>query len=234
MLGVARTATSGEIKKAYRLLALQHHPDVSGTREKFQTISVAYETLSDTAKKREYDSDLIHSGGFQAYYPNDVRSGVKTRPQTSYNPAGFARARAAAGAARKPEVDATKFNIKEWEAQHYGEDNGMGEMQFAQGNVRRKTWMNMGQNAHRDYFRRKERERQEKMRQRATSAKQRQGKGTCSKEDNNTAYEGPQKTAEKASQELARKREERQARQNDPKKTKKKDRAGADEGCVVC
>ena len=60
ILGVAETASKDEIKKAYRKLSLQWHPDRNrGSVEansKFQKISEAYETLSNDAKKEEYDN----------------------------------------------------------------------------------------------------------------------------------------------------------------------------------
>ena len=60
-LGVQPTATADEIKKAYRSLAMKHHPDRGGDQAKFKDISVAYETLSDPQKKAEYDQ--MRSGG---------------------------------------------------------------------------------------------------------------------------------------------------------------------------
>lgn len=56
ILGVTETATQDEIKKAYRKLAVQHHPDKGGSEEKFKEISVAYDTLSDESKRAEYDN----------------------------------------------------------------------------------------------------------------------------------------------------------------------------------
>lgn len=60
ILGVLQTATKEEIKKAYRKLSLQWHPDRNpGNAEansKFQLINEAYETLSDESKREEYDS----------------------------------------------------------------------------------------------------------------------------------------------------------------------------------
>jgi len=59
ILGLHRDATEDEIKKAYRRLALQyhpdHHPDDSKSEEKFKEIGEAYAVLSDVEKKRVYD-----------------------------------------------------------------------------------------------------------------------------------------------------------------------------------
>ena len=58
-LGVAKTATADEIKKAFRKLARQHHPDLAKDKktaeEKFKEINEAYEVLSDTEKRKKYD-----------------------------------------------------------------------------------------------------------------------------------------------------------------------------------
>jgi DnaJ-class molecular chaperone len=55
-LGVAKNASPDEIKKAYRKLASQHHPDKGGDKAKFQDIQAAYDTLSDTNKRQQYDN----------------------------------------------------------------------------------------------------------------------------------------------------------------------------------
>ena len=55
-LGVNHTTQPDEIKKAYRKLASQHHPDKGGDTKKFQDIQKAYEVLSDPQKKHEYDN----------------------------------------------------------------------------------------------------------------------------------------------------------------------------------
>lgn len=58
-LGVNRSATADEIKKAYRKLAMLYHPDKNpgnkASEEKFKEVSEAYETLSDTKKRQVYD-----------------------------------------------------------------------------------------------------------------------------------------------------------------------------------
>lgn len=55
-LGVAKSATPEEIKKAYRKLASQHHPDKGGDTAMFQKIEEAYRTLCDPEKRAQYDN----------------------------------------------------------------------------------------------------------------------------------------------------------------------------------
>jgi DnaJ-class molecular chaperone len=69
VLGVSKNATPDEIKKAYRKLASQHHPDKGGDKAKFQEVQSAYETLSDPNKRAQYDNPppqgFPHGFGFQ-------------------------------------------------------------------------------------------------------------------------------------------------------------------------
>ena len=55
-LGVARSASADEIKRAYRKLASQHHPDKGGDVKKFQEIEQAYRVLSDPQQRQAYDN----------------------------------------------------------------------------------------------------------------------------------------------------------------------------------
>lgn len=62
VLGIAKDASADEIKKAFRKLAVQHHPDKEGGDEaKFKEASEAYEVLKDDAKRQRYDQ-FGHAG----------------------------------------------------------------------------------------------------------------------------------------------------------------------------
>ncbi|MFA6026953.1 MAG: DnaJ domain-containing protein, partial [Ignavibacteriaceae bacterium] len=65
ILGVAKTATADEVKKAYRKIAMQFHPDRNPdnkeAEEKFKEATEAYEVLSDVTKRQRYDQ-FGHSG----------------------------------------------------------------------------------------------------------------------------------------------------------------------------
>lgn len=60
-LGVSKDASADEIKKAFRRLAIQHHPDRGGNEAEFREINEAYEVLKDDAKRKRYDQ-FGHAG----------------------------------------------------------------------------------------------------------------------------------------------------------------------------
>jgi molecular chaperone DnaJ len=76
VLGVAKTATADEIKKAYRKLARQHHPDRNpddaAAEERFKEVQDAYDLLSDAEKREQYDR-FGASGPQGAFGPGGVR-----------------------------------------------------------------------------------------------------------------------------------------------------------------
>ena len=64
-LGVSEDADEKTIKKAYRALAAEHHPDRGGDAEKFKRVAEAYSILSDDQKRAEYHAEQHHSFRFE-------------------------------------------------------------------------------------------------------------------------------------------------------------------------
>ena len=60
ILGVAKDASEKDIKKAYRTLSKQHHPDHGGDEEKFKEINEAYSVLSSPEKREQYDNPFVN------------------------------------------------------------------------------------------------------------------------------------------------------------------------------
>lgn len=72
-LGVDKGATEADVKKAFRELAREHHPDHGGETERFQEINEAYETLKDPDKRNAYDNPTIDIGNpFAGFNPRDM------------------------------------------------------------------------------------------------------------------------------------------------------------------
>lgn len=71
VLGVAKTASEAEIKKAFRALAKKHHPDTKGgdeaAQKRFQEISAAYDILGDKEKRAKFDRGEIDANGNPRY-----------------------------------------------------------------------------------------------------------------------------------------------------------------------
>ena len=82
ILGVGRTASEEEIKKAYRKLARKYHPDVNpgdkSAEEQFKRINEAYEVLSDPEKRKKYDK-----------FGENWKTGQDFTPPPGYGPTGF-------------------------------------------------------------------------------------------------------------------------------------------------
>ncbi|WP_225770082.1 DnaJ C-terminal domain-containing protein [Inquilinus sp. Marseille-Q2685] len=72
VLGVPRTASEDEIRRAYRKLAKKHHPDLNHgdarAEERFKAVSSAYDLLSDAEKRRRFDAGEIDANGAERAY----------------------------------------------------------------------------------------------------------------------------------------------------------------------
>src|ERR1051326_4648852 len=98
-LGVPRGAPQAEIKKAYRKLARQHHPDVNksdpGAEKKFKEISEAYAVLGDEEKRKAYDT---LGANWEAYQQAGAGTGRQGNPFAGFG--GFGGAAGAPGGVR--------------------------------------------------------------------------------------------------------------------------------------
>lgn len=90
-LGVSESADQDEIKKAYRKLANQHHPDKGGDTNRFQQIQSAYETLSDDNRRAQYDAERRGMGGFRfSVNGQEMGSGMPHEMEEMLRNFGFA------------------------------------------------------------------------------------------------------------------------------------------------
>jgi curved DNA-binding protein len=102
ILGVPRDASDVDIKKAFRKLAREYHPDVAKDKkraeEKFKEINEAYEVLGDSAKRKKYDE-----------LGADWKSGAEFRPPPNWG-AGAGRGAAGQGFGQEFQFDGTGFS----------------------------------------------------------------------------------------------------------------------------
>lgn len=129
VLGLSREATQDDIRKTYRRLAREHHPDVNhqdpDAERRFKEVNLAYQTLSDPAKRRQYDlfggeglsPDMFSFGDLGDIFEAFFGSSPFTRSRTRRRPSRTGRGRdlymileldfeeAAFGATREVRVD---------------------------------------------------------------------------------------------------------------------------------
>ena len=81
MLGVDRGASQKDIKKAYKKLAIQWHPDKNDApeaEEKFMEIADAYQILTDDDRRREWEKEQGSGGGFGSNFRRNWSGGSRT------------------------------------------------------------------------------------------------------------------------------------------------------------
>src|SRR3989344_4647317 len=89
ILGVSKTATEDEIKKAYRRLAHEHHPDKAhGNEARFKEVNEAYQVLSNREKRSRYDRFGSTDPGFGGQGFGGMNWGGFS-PQGGFGPDGF-------------------------------------------------------------------------------------------------------------------------------------------------
>lgn len=204
VLNVSRSASLAEIKVAYRKLALKYHPDLhpSGTARAeaetiFKQVSHAYQVLSDSKQRLDYDS----SNGFKGStkYGNSSMRHADWNPQRSYTKNSSTNTQNGASSSSshhnskhyRPFNVNDHFNIPVWNAAHYGEETmRIDNVKFTN------SWMNDA-GPHQRYYQRK----------REFKEKQAREKEEAMKKQN---HENEEKSA---SANLNKKREERRRHQ---------------------
>lgn len=91
ILGVNRSASADEIRKAYRKLARKYHPDVSksaGTEDKFKEVSEAYEVIGDPEKRKRYDELGMNWKAGQEFTPPPGWGGQNVHYEFHRGPGG--------------------------------------------------------------------------------------------------------------------------------------------------
>ena len=106
-LGVSEDTDQKEVKKAYRKLAAQHHPDRGGDAEKFKEVAEAYSILSDDQKRREYHARQNPQQGFGMNFEDVFGRGFNPFGEF-FNP----RPRQRAQAKKNTEDSDIQFNLR--------------------------------------------------------------------------------------------------------------------------
>jgi molecular chaperone DnaJ len=108
LLGIGREAGEDDIKRAYRRLARQYHPDANGgdpeSEARFKEVTVAYETLRDPEKRRRYDMFGADGPGAGGGGPGGFDFGVGDLFDAFFN-GGFGGQRGPSGPARGPDAE---------------------------------------------------------------------------------------------------------------------------------
>lgn len=123
ILGVRRNANKNDIKKSFRQLVKQYHPDANrniDTTDQFQKINLAYQTLSDPQQRRMYNTKMYHQG-FSSDAPNFIIDAL----ENDYEP-HQPRTTAA--------TDAVQYQPRQWEPNNNGRGSLLNDDDEEEGN----------------------------------------------------------------------------------------------------
>lgn len=131
ILGMEKNATPQEIKKAYILLAKKIHPDVNpepGSKEKFQALQNAYETLYTPTKRAQYDESLKYSDSSKSsFYGNQYRRHSSTFDEDYYK---ASETRAKAARVRREEKDRAEENDRAEKLRNFRESEIRNSLEY--------------------------------------------------------------------------------------------------------
>jgi curved DNA-binding protein CbpA len=135
VLNIAKSATNADVKKAFRQLAMELHPDRTGgcpiKARRFLEISQAYATLSDPVQRAVYDNDqrLADMYNHATSRPSSTYAGSSaSQQQQQHRPPPMGGHRYSERVAREPRaVPREHFNVDLWNYHHYGDEMPEGD-----------------------------------------------------------------------------------------------------------
>jgi curved DNA-binding protein CbpA len=128
VLNIAKSASNADIKKAFRQLAMELHPDRTGgcpiKARRFLDISQAYATLSDPVQRAVYDNDQRLASMYNhATRPPPTYAGSSASQKHQHRPPPTGGHRYSERVAREPRaVPREHFNVDLWNYHHYGDE----------------------------------------------------------------------------------------------------------------
>lgn len=159
VLNVSRSATTSDIKKSFKKLALTYHPDMTkndvAKTEQYKKIAKAYEVLIDSIARSKYDSEIGHRN-YKPQHNSNYSTSSSTQPSQTYRASvNYAtdrfKSKDKSRTYQTPRHDSDSdiplkgINEAEWNAWHYGDNAIVVDA------VKRSSWMDMNEDTNRHY-----------------------------------------------------------------------------------